>query len=58
MKIALIILGLAAAYLAGQLLMVWRSRNANLPPPPPGGWKKPAGWDEEDDDWPTPPGPR
>ena len=59
MKIALIILGLAAAYLVGQLLMVWRTRNDNLPTPPPGGWKKQANWDDdEDDDRPTPPRPR
>ena len=53
LKAALILLGLAAIYLVGQLFMVWRSRHANLPKPPPGGWKKPAGWDDEDDDWPA-----
>lgn len=52
MKAGLILLGLAAIYLVGQLFMVWRSRNANLPKTPPGGWKKPADWDE-DDDWPA-----
>jgi hypothetical protein len=60
-KTALIILGLAAAYFVGQLLMVWRSRNDNLPAPPPGGWKKQDNWDEDDDkddDRPPPPGPR
>jgi hypothetical protein len=60
-KTALIILGLAAAYLVGQLLMVWRSRNDNLPAPPPGGWKKQDNWDEgddKDDDRPPPPRPR
>ena len=40
MKAGLILLGLAAIYLVGQLFMVWRSRNANLPKTPPGGWKK------------------
>jgi hypothetical protein len=54
-KAALIILGLVAAYLAGQLYTVWRSRNDNIPGPPPGGWNKPEDWDDEDDDWPQPP---
>ena len=54
MKVALLILGLAAAYLVGQLFMVWRTRNANLPSPPPGGWRKPADGDEDEDDWPAP----
>lgn len=57
MKIALIIVGLAGAYLAGHLLMVWRSRNAKLPPPPPGGWKRSSGWEDEEDDGPKPPPP-
>jgi hypothetical protein len=52
---SLIILGLAAAYLAGHLLMIWHSRNAKLPPRPPGGWKQSPGWDDEDD-WPKPAG--
>lgn len=56
MKIAWIIIGLVAAYLAGQLLMFWRSRNRNLPKPPPGGWKQTPGWDDEEDDWPERPG--
>jgi hypothetical protein len=51
MTIALTILGLAVAYLVGQLYMVWRSRNANLPKTPAAGWKKQADWDDEDDDW-------
>jgi hypothetical protein len=54
-KIGLIILGLAAAYLIGHLFMVWRSRNSNLPERPAGGWKKPEEWDEDEDDWPDPP---
>lgn len=54
MRIGLIILGLAVAYLVGHLLMVWWSRNANLPKPPPGGWRKSGDWDH-DDDWPGPP---
>ena len=53
--IAWIFIGLAAAYLAGQLLIFWRSRNQNIPPPPPDGWKQTPGWDEEDDDWPKGP---
>jgi hypothetical protein len=55
-KAAWIILGLVAAYLAGQLYAFWRSRNDNIAKPPPGGWKKPADWDDEDDDWPKQPG--
>jgi hypothetical protein len=55
MKVALIILGLAAAYLIAQLYMLWRSRNDNLPEPPPGGWKEPEDWDDAEDDWPQPP---
>ncbi len=55
MKIGLIILGLAAAYLIGHLFMVWRSRNANLPERPAAGWKKPEEWDDDEDDWPDPP---
>lgn len=55
MKIALVIVGLVAAYLVGQLLIFWRSRNRNIPPPPPGGWKQAPGWDDEDDDWPSKP---
>ncbi len=51
MKAAWIIIGLVAAYLAGQLLIVWRSRKTGLPRPPPGGWKK-YDDDEEEDDWP------
>ena len=54
MTIGLIILGLAAAYLVGQLLIFWRSRNDNLPKTPPGGWKKPGDEDDEDD-WPQRP---
>jgi len=54
-KVGLILLGLAAAYLVGHLLMVWRSRNANLPKAPPGGWKKSAGWDDDEDDGPSSP---
>lgn len=49
MKIAWIVIGLAAAYLAGQLYTLWRSRRDDIPPPP-GGWKK-GDWDD-DDDWP------
>lgn len=37
-KGAWIIIGLVAAYLVGQLMMVWRTRN-QVPPPPPGGWR-------------------
>ena len=55
MTIALIIVGLAAAYLIGQLLIFWRSRNQDIPPPPPGGWKQTPGWDDEGDDWPERP---
>lgn len=51
MKTAWIIIGLVAAYLVGQLLIVWRSRKTGLPRPPPGGWKK-FDDDDEDDDWP------
>lgn len=51
MKFGLVILALAVIYLVGQWLMVWTSRNANLPKPPPDGWKQ-RGWDDEDDDWP------
>jgi len=54
-KVALIILGLVAAYLAAQLYTFWRSRGDNIVGPPPGGWKKPADWDDEEDDWPQPP---
>jgi len=50
-KFGLVLLALAAIYLVGQLLMVWRSRNLNLPKPPPGGWKQ-GTWEDEDDDWP------
>ena len=57
MKVALVIVGLVAAYLVGQLLMLWYSRNQNLPKPPPGGWKQRQGWEDEKDDWPErPPG--
>ncbi len=56
-KVALLIVGLVAAYLVGQLLMFWHSRHQNLPKPPAGGWKQRPGWEDEDDDWPTrPPG--
>ena len=51
MKIGLLFLALAAIYLVGQLLMIWKTRNDNLPKPPPGGWTK-GDWDDEDDDWP------
>lgn len=54
--LALLLLGLAVAYLLAQLLRIWRSRNADLPPPPPGGWKKGTDWDDEEDDWPQRPG--
>ena len=57
MKYAWIIIALAAAYLAGNLLWLWRSRKQNLPEPPPGGWKQRPGWDDEDDDWPKRPPP-
>jgi hypothetical protein len=50
--IALLIVGLVAAYLVGQLLKVWRSRNVDLPAPPPGGWKRGGSWDDDEDDWP------
>jgi len=56
-RIALLIIGLVAAYLVGQLLMFWYSRNQNLPKPPPDGWQQKPGWEDEDDDWPKrPPG--
>jgi hypothetical protein len=51
MKIAWIVIGLAAAYLVGQLYTLWRSRRDDIPPPPPGGWKK-GDWDDDEDDWP------
>ena len=57
MKYAWIILVLAAAYLAGHLLLLWRSRKQNLPTAPPGGWKQRPGWDDEEDDWPKRPPP-
>ena len=57
MKVALLIVGLVAAYLVGQLLMLWYSRNQNLPKPPAGGWKQRREWEDEQDDWPgRPPG--
>jgi hypothetical protein len=48
LKIGWIIIGLVAAYLVGQLMMVWRTRN-QVPPPPPGGWRK-GSFDDEDED--------
>ena len=56
MKLALIILGLAAAYLAAQLYTIWRTRNDGIAKPPPGGWKRPEDWDDDEDDWPQQPG--
>lgn len=50
MKVGWIILGLAAAYLVGHLLMLYRNRNRNLPPPGTKG----ASFDDEEDDWPKP----
>jgi hypothetical protein len=55
MKVALVILGLVIAYLAGQLYTFWRSRNDNIVEPPPGGWKKLTDEDDEEDDWPDQP---
>jgi hypothetical protein len=49
MRVAWIIIGLVAAYLIAQLMMVWRTRN-QVPPPPPGGWRKGSFPDEEDED--------
>lgn len=58
MKYAWIIIALAAAYLAANLLWLWRSRRDNLPKRPPGGWQQRPGWDDdEDDDWPKRPPP-
>lgn len=56
MKLALIILGLVAAYLAAQLYTIWRTRHDGIVKPPPGGWKRPENWDDEEDDWPQQPG--
>lgn len=55
MKYALIAIGLAVGYVAGNLLWLWRSRKQGPPPPPPGGWRPRSGWDDEPDDWPGPP---
>lgn len=49
MELAWIIIGLVAAYLVAQLMMVWRTRN-QVPPPPPGGWRKGSFPDEEADE--------
>jgi hypothetical protein len=48
MRLGWIIIGLVAAYLVGQLMMVWRTRN-QVPPPPPGGWRKGVFEDEVDE---------
>jgi hypothetical protein len=48
-KVAWIIIGLVAAYLVAQLLMIWRTRN-QVPPPPPGGWRRGTFEDEEEAD--------
>jgi hypothetical protein len=53
-KIAWIIIGLVAAYLVAQLMMIWRTRN-QVPPPPPGGWKSGSFDDEEQEEPPRKP---
>ena len=58
MKLALIVTGLVLAYLIGQLLFLWSSRNARPPPPPPEGWRTPEQMDEDDEAWKDDAGPR